>query len=463
MTDRTIDSLLAALGRSSSSARSSGGADVAEAIARSGSELSTKVRLGEPELVEEAGHRGLGMRVMKGKQVALTSTRDLTDARHRSLRRGRARARRALAGRSVRRPGRSGAHRRRPRSPDLDLFDPEGRRASTRRRRSSIAKLGEQRRARLRSAHHQQRRRDASAAPRAPSRSCSRAASAAAYTRLVRVAQRRARRRGRRRQEAPRLSLDREALPRRARRPEEVGEEAARRTLRKLGAQDGRDVRGAGRLRSRRRALDPRHARRLRHGQRDLAQIELPRSAARAPRSRARSSPSSTIRSSRARPARARSTAKGLAAPQERRRREGRPQDVPLRQLHRRASSVARSHRQRGARRRRRRRRSHDELHPRSPAPTRTPSIVEGHEARPLRHRDDGLRLQRRHRRLLARRGAASGSRTASSRYPVSEVTISLNVDELWKRIDAVGSDLDLRTATASPTIRVSAMTVAGT
>ncbi len=46
--------------------------------------------------------------------------------------------------------------------------------------------------------------------------------------------------------------------------------------------------------------------------------------------------------------------------------------------------------------------------------------------------------------------------------YPVSEVTISLNVDELWKRIDAVGADLDLRTATASPTIRVGKMTVAG-
>lgn len=46
--------------------------------------------------------------------------------------------------------------------------------------------------------------------------------------------------------------------------------------------------------------------------------------------------------------------------------------------------------------------------------------------------------------------------------YPVSEVTISLNVDELWKRIDAIGSDLDLRTATAAPTIRVSRMTIAG-
>jgi PmbA protein len=54
------------------------GADVAEAIARSGSELSTKVRLGEPELVEEAAHRGVGMRVIRDQRVAMTSTSDLS-------------------------------------------------------------------------------------------------------------------------------------------------------------------------------------------------------------------------------------------------------------------------------------------------------------------------------------------------------------------------------------------------
>jgi PmbA protein len=46
--------------------------------------------------------------------------------------------------------------------------------------------------------------------------------------------------------------------------------------------------------------------------------------------------------------------------------------------------------------------------------------------------------------------------------FPVSEVTISLNLDEILKRIDLVANDLDLRTATAAPTFRVSAMTLAG-
>ena len=79
MSDRSIESLLELAEQLVERARS-GGADVAEAIARSGSELSVRVRLGEIELLEEAGHRSVGMRVMKGQRVALTSTSDLTPA-----------------------------------------------------------------------------------------------------------------------------------------------------------------------------------------------------------------------------------------------------------------------------------------------------------------------------------------------------------------------------------------------
>ena len=56
------------------------GADVAEAVVREGSHLSTKVRKFEPELVEEAGSRSLGLRVMIGQQVAVTYTSDFSAA-----------------------------------------------------------------------------------------------------------------------------------------------------------------------------------------------------------------------------------------------------------------------------------------------------------------------------------------------------------------------------------------------
>ena len=45
---------------------------------------------------------------------------------------------------------------------------------------------------------------------------------------------------------------------------------------------------------------------------------------------------------------------------------------------------------------------------------------------------------------------------------PVSEVTLSLNLDQLLQRIDAVADDLEHTTAIASPTFRVSSMTLAG-
>lgn len=54
--------------------------DVAEASIGSSWELSAKVRLGQPELVEEAGQRGLSLRVLRGGRLAMTSTSDLSEA-----------------------------------------------------------------------------------------------------------------------------------------------------------------------------------------------------------------------------------------------------------------------------------------------------------------------------------------------------------------------------------------------
>jgi PmbA protein len=47
--------------------------------------------------------------------------------------------------------------------------------------------------------------------------------------------------------------------------------------------------------------------------------------------------------------------------------------------------------------------------------------------------------------------------------YPVSEITISSSFDDLWKGIDALGSDLDTRSSVQCPTFRVGRMTIAGT
>ena len=56
------------------------GADAAEVLVRDGSELTAKVRLGEPELVQEAGSRALGLRVFKDQRRAGTYTSDMRPA-----------------------------------------------------------------------------------------------------------------------------------------------------------------------------------------------------------------------------------------------------------------------------------------------------------------------------------------------------------------------------------------------
>lgn len=72
-----VDALLALGERVVEKARKAG-ADVAECSVRQGDHLSVKVRMGQPELVEEAGSRAVGLRVMVGQQVAVTYTSDLT-------------------------------------------------------------------------------------------------------------------------------------------------------------------------------------------------------------------------------------------------------------------------------------------------------------------------------------------------------------------------------------------------
>jgi PmbA protein len=56
------------------------GADAAEVVVRDGSELSVKVRLGEPELVQEASSRALGLRVFRDLRAATSYTSDFSEA-----------------------------------------------------------------------------------------------------------------------------------------------------------------------------------------------------------------------------------------------------------------------------------------------------------------------------------------------------------------------------------------------
>ena len=99
------------------------GADVAEASTRAGWELSARIRLGEPELIEEAGHRSVALRVIRAQRVAMTSTSDLSPA---GLERCVADAI-ALAELSEADPYAGPAEKEllsRPPYPDLDLYDP---------------------------------------------------------------------------------------------------------------------------------------------------------------------------------------------------------------------------------------------------------------------------------------------------------------------------------------------------
>jgi PmbA protein len=46
--------------------------------------------------------------------------------------------------------------------------------------------------------------------------------------------------------------------------------------------------------------------------------------------------------------------------------------------------------------------------------------------------------------------------------FPVSEVTISGNLDTMLQNVDLVANDVDMKTSIVAPTFRISGMTIAG-
>src|SRR5688572_31802701 len=78
MKRETVDRLVALAARVVESARAKG-AEIAEAIAVDSLDLSAKVRMGEPELIEEAGSHAIGLRVMKNGRWSSTYSSDPTE------------------------------------------------------------------------------------------------------------------------------------------------------------------------------------------------------------------------------------------------------------------------------------------------------------------------------------------------------------------------------------------------
>lgn len=431
------------------------GADVAEAVARSGSELSTKVRLGEPELVEEAAHRGVGMRVIRDQRVAMTSTSDLSP---RGIERFVADAMELL---DVAQPDPFAGPAdpslyARPPFPALDLYDPSGGEI-TAEQAVALAKRGEaaarEADARITNSEGATFSRTAGAFGLVLSSGFS-GGYATSYSSLVvtPVADDEGgkKRRGyhwtAKRHLAELLS------------PEEVGKEATRRTVRKLGARKVPTCEAAV-------VFDPDAARSLlglfagcamgssiwrkssylvgREGSRvasDLVTIVDDPLIVRGPGSRPFDGEGL--------PARQNMVVEGGTL------RTYLCDSYSARKLSRQSTGNAARGGAGGV----------------GPSTTNfvlRPTSTKAAEI--VKSTSSGLYVTE---MMGFGFNAVTGdfSRGASGfwiengelTYPVSEVTISLNLDQLLQRIDAVGDDLDLRSSTASPTIRVSSMTIAG-
>ena len=433
-----------------------GGATVAECLLRSGAELSARVRLGKPELVEEAAHRSAGMRVMKGKQVATTSTSDLTDA---GIQRFVADAL-ELVELAQEDPFAGPADQKLvidpSTSPDLDLFDPKGGGVDAA-QAISLAKIGEQAARdfdpRISNSEGATFSRTAGGAALVLS-SGFRAAYKGSYQSLsvVPVAEDDGGKKRRGYHWTAKRFLDE------LEDPKSVGQEAARRTLRKLGARPVATCEVPV-------VFDPDAARSIlgmlagcvmgssiwrkssylvgREGTEvasSLVTVVDDPLIKRAPGSRPYDGEGLASRKNVV-------VEKGVL-------RTYLCDSYSARKLKRESTGNASRGGSAGVS-------CSTTNFILEPGTDSNEAIVKGTKK--------GLYVTE----MMGfgfnavtgdfSRGAAGfWIENGELAFPVSEVTISLNVDELWKRIDAVGSDLDLRTATAAPTIRVAKMTVAG-
>ncbi len=390
MTDAQLDELLA-LAEDLTTRAKKAGADVAEASARAGWELSTRVRLGEPELVEEAGHRSVSLRVMREQRVAVTSTSDLSEA-------GIARCvsdALMLVDLSEADPFAGPAdpselcHEPHP---DLDLYDPSIETITT---DDAIARATKAERAalesdpRLKLSEGATFSRTTGGSARVIStgfRGAVRGSYASLVVTPVVEDEGGKRRRGYYWTARRHVSELEDEIS--------VGQEAARRTLAKLGARKVPTTRGAGSVRSRRRAVAGRHPRRLHPGWRRSGESRATSWVAKEPQV---ASPLCTIvddplmpRGPGSRPY----DSEGLRSRKNVVVERGRPPDVSSRQLQR-----AQARKEVDGERERQRLRRPLDLEFLALAPdhdARRDHRV--HAARTLRHRDDGLRLQRRDR-----------------------------------------------------------------
>lgn len=447
---------LVALGERVVAMATKGGATVAEALMRRGAELSTKVRLGEPELVEEAGHRSIGMRLMKDKRVATTSTSDLSDAGlERFVKDGLElldlAQEDAFAG-----PADPKLLCDPEKQPDLDLFDPAGSQVNAA-QAISLAKRGEAAArafdARITNSDGATFGRSVSAVAVVLS-SGFRAAYRGSYQSLsiVSVAEDEGGKKRRGYEWTARrhlAELDE---------PEHVGREAAKRTLRMLGAKTVATAEVPV-------VFDKEAARSMlslmagcimgssiwrkssylvgREGTRiasDLITVVDDPLILRAPGSRPFDGEGLASRKNLV-------VENGIL-------RTYLCDSYSARKLGRESTASASRGSSAGV------------------GPSTTNFVLQPGQDSPesiIKGTKRGLYVTE---MMGYGFSAVTGdfSRGASGfwiengelTYPVSEITISLNVDDLWQRVDAVASDLDLRTSTAAPTFRVSKMTVAG-